>query len=138
MSTINNMLEWRLVGGSKMTDGQRRLFNAACGDLADQLRWHGYWLTKDDWRHFFSGTVLGFRTLPAWDSGDGRQGVIMLGGSSLNLTKSECTDAITMAFLLGDDPSTQHIDSPAVDWCDVVKSARGIHPNDDIEAERAA
>jgi hypothetical protein len=110
-----------------MSDAQRRLFNCACGDLAEQLRWHGFALSKDDWRHFFSGTVLGFRTLPAWDNGDGRQGVIMLGGSSLNLTKSEATDAITMAFMLGDDPLTQHIDAPAVRWCDVICLARGIN-----------
>jgi hypothetical protein len=121
------MNDWQERGDTRMSDGQRRLFNSACGDLSEQLRWHGYWLTKDDWRHLFSGTVLGFRTLPAWDNGDGRQGVIMLGGSSLNLTKSEATDAITMAFMLGDDPSVQHIDSPAVRWCDVICLARGIN-----------
>ena len=47
------------------TNDQRRLLNAACGDLASQLVWHGNRLTKDDWRHLLSGTVLGWRMMPA-------------------------------------------------------------------------
>ena len=117
---------WRESGCERMSAAQRRLLNAACGDLSEQLRWHGFTLSKDDWRHFFSGTVLGFRTLPAWDSGDGRQGVIMLGCSSLNLTKSEATDAITMAFMLGDYPSSQGLNEEPVKWCQVICLARFI------------
>lgn len=118
--------QWQLAGEGMMTDAQRRLFNAACGDLGDQLCWHGFRLSKDDYRHLFSGTVLGWRTLPAYDSGDGRTGVIMLGGSSLDLTRSQATDAITMAFHLGDDPASQNIQATPVRWCDVVMLARGI------------
>jgi hypothetical protein len=106
---------------------QQKLLNAACGDLV-QIKWHGFRLTKDDYRHLFSGTVLGWRTLPAYDNGDGRTGVIMLGGSSLNLSKEECSQAITMAFHFGDDPQSQGIDSPPARWCDVVCLARGFTP----------
>jgi hypothetical protein len=118
---------WKEKGDSRMSDAQRRLLNSACSDLAEQLRWHGFTLSKDSWRHLLSGTVLGFQTLPAWDFGDGRRGVIMLGGSSLNLTKDQATDAITMSFMLGDDPSTQNIDAPPVRWCNVIQLARGIN-----------
>ncbi len=114
-----------------LTHEQRKLFNAACGDLAKQLKWHGFTLTKDDYRHMLAGTVLGWRTLPAWDNGDGMHGVIMLGGSSLNLHKSECTDCITMAFLLGDDPSTQGMDCKPVKWGPIVKGARGIRDSEE-------
>lgn len=109
-----------------MSVEQQRLLNAACGDLAGQIRWHGFRLSKDDFRHLLSGTVLGWRTLPAWDQGDGRTGVIMLGGSSLNLHKAECVDAITMAFHLGDDPSSQGLNAKPVRWCAVIRAARGI------------
>jgi hypothetical protein len=122
--------DWRESGSEQMSDKQRRLLNAACGDLAEQLCWHEFRLSKEGWRHFFAGTVLGNQALPAWDFGDGRQGVIFIGRSSLELSKSNATDCIQMAFMLGDDPSTQNIDAPPVDWCDVIKLARGIGPNE--------
>jgi len=109
-----------------LTEQQRKILNAACGDLSKQIRWHGFRLTKDGWRHFFAGTVLGWQMLPAWDEGDGRTGFIMLGGSSLDLSKEQCSVAITMAFALGDDPTSQGIDAPPVKWCDAVCLARGI------------
>lgn len=109
-----------------LSEQQRKILNAACGDLAAQLTWHNFRLTKDDWRHLISGTVLGWRTMPAWDNGDGRQGVVMLGGSSLKLTKEQCSEAITMAFQVGDDPGEQGINAPRVRWCLAVCLARGI------------
>lgn len=106
---------------------QRKLFNAACGDLAAQLKWHGFRLTKDDWRHLLSGTMLGWRMMPGIDKGEGQApGLIMLGGSSLDLSKKQCTDAIEMAFLIGDHPTGQGIDAPPVRWCAVVCGARWI------------
>jgi len=116
------MTDWQEL----VTLEQRRLLNSACGDLAKQVRWHGFKLSKDDWRHLCSGTVLGWRPLPGWDNGDGRQGLVMLGGSSLDLKKSECTDAITMIFAFGDDPSSQGINAKPVKWGEVVCGARGI------------
>lgn len=106
---------------------QRRLFNAACGDLSEQLKWHGFRLSKDDWRHLLSGTMLGWRMMPAIDKGEGSApGFIMLGGSSLNLTKRQCTEAIEMAFLIGDHPDGQGIDALPVRWCAVVCGARWV------------
>ena len=110
-----------------ITEQQRKVLNAACGDLANQLRWHGFRFDKDDWRHFFSGVAKGWRVVPGWDNGDGKKGIVMLGASSLRLTKEEATDALTMAFNLGDDTSSQGIDSPLVVWCDAVCLARCIH-----------
>jgi len=123
---------------SMMSDEQRRLFNAACGDLAQQIVWHGNRLSKDDWRHLISGTVLGWRMLPGIDMGTGAPGFVMLGGSSLNLRKEECTDAITMAFHIGDDPESQGLKSRRVRWCEVIQRARGISDADDALAARYA
>ena len=105
---------------------QLNLFNAACGDLAAQIEWHGFRLSKEDWRHLISGAILGWRIMPGIDRGEGPSGLIMLGGSSLNLNKEQCTDAITQSFLIGDDPSTQGINSPPVRWCKSVIGARYI------------
>lgn len=108
-----------------ITDEQRRTLNAACGDLAQQIAWHGFKLSKDDWRHMLSGTVKGWRMMPGIDRGEGPS-LIMLGGSSKDLTKSEASDAITQAFLIGDDPSSQGLNCKPVRWCEVICKLRWI------------
>ena len=120
------MKEVRKWQDEMLTEDQRRLFNAACGDLSKQISWHGFRLSLDDWRHMLSGTILGWRMMPAVDRGDGAAGLIMLGGSSLNLKKDQCTDAITLAFSIGDDPSSQGLKSPPVRWCTAVCGARWL------------
>ena len=119
---MTNTEPWR----EALTDQQRKILNAACRDLSEQISWHGNRLTLDDWRHLISGTVLGWRMMPAIDMGEGAAGFIMLGGSSLNLSKAQCIDAITMAFHLGDDPSSQGLTSPPVRWCAAVVKARWL------------
>lgn len=107
-----------------ITEQQRKILNAACGDLAEQISWHGFKLSKDDWRHLVSGTIKGWRMMPAIDRGEGAAGFIMLGGSSMDLSKEQCIDAITQVFLIGDDPSTQGLKSKPVRWCASVCKAR--------------
>lgn len=109
-----------------LTTQQQKILNAACGDLADQIVWHGQRLSKDDFRHLIAGTVLGWRMIPAYDRGEGAPGFIMLGGSSLDLRKSDCIEAITMAFHIGDHPEEQRLDCKPVQWCLPVRLARGI------------
>lgn len=123
--------DWEITGTTKITDKQIKMLNAVCGDLAKQVRfWHGDRFDKDDWRHFFSGVAKGFRTVPGWDNGDGRRGFVMLGASSLTLTKSEAADAITMGLSVGDDPSSQGLSAPRVRWCDAVLRGLGFNPAD--------
>lgn len=129
--------DWMLRGNGLMTDAQRRLLNAACGSL-EQIKWHSNKLSKDDWRHLLSGTVLGWRMLPGIDMGKGPQGFVMLGGSSLEMTRTQATDAITMAFYIGDAPHEQGLHCKPVRWCQVVRAARGISDADDRDAERFA
>lgn len=130
---------WKVSGHGLMTPEQRRLLNAACGDLARSIVWHGgQRLSKDDWRHFIAGTVLGWRMLQGIEMGQGAPGFVMLGGSSLKLTRSQATDAITMAFWIGDEPSEQRLDCKPVHWCDVVNLARGWRSADDEMAARFA
>jgi hypothetical protein len=115
------------------TREQLNLFNAACGDLAAQIEWHGFRLSKADWRHMIAGTILGWRLMPGIDRGEGQAGLIMLGGSSLDLNRQQCTDAITQAFAIGDDPSSQGLNCSPVRWCKSVCGARWI-----VEDERIA
>lgn len=127
------MSDWNITGESRMTDAQRRLLNAACGDLSRGLKWHGWRLSKDDYRHMLAGIQIGWRQVPGVDLGEGPRGFILLTGSSLDMTRSQATEAITMAFWLGDDPAAQGLDCSPVRWCDAVCIARGI-----IDSEVAA
>lgn len=108
----------------RITDEQRRILNAACGDLADAFEWGGFTLSKDDWRHLICGCVKGWRQVPALDRGEGAPGFVMLGASSLTLSREEATDAITLAFSIGDDPSSQGIDAAPIRWGSAVCKAR--------------
>ena len=106
---------------------QQKILNAACGDLGSQLQWYGNRLSKDDWRHFIAGTVLGWRMLPGIDMGNGAPGFVMLGGSSLDLSKAQCIEAITLVFAIGDAPwDYEPSQKKRVRWCDAVCLARGI------------
>jgi hypothetical protein len=118
--------QWQESGVEPMSRKQQNMLNAACDDLSKQMHWHGRRLSKDSWRHFFAGTVLGYQALPAWNHGDGREGVIYVARSSLDLSKTQATDAITMAFFLGDFPHEQGIKARAVRWCEVIVKARYI------------
>lgn len=113
-----------------MTDEQRRMFNAVCGDLANQIVWHGFRLSKDNWRHFISGSVLGWRMVPGIDRGQGPAGFVMLGGSSKELSKTLAREAITVGLQIGDHPDEQGINAQPVRWSDAVLLGLGINPND--------
>lgn len=123
-------MDWKQEGESKMTPEQQKLLNAVMGDLAKQLKWHGFKLTKDDWRHLVSGSILGWRLMPGIDRGQGAPGFIYLGGSSKDLTKSQASEAITMAVHIGDCPEEQGLQSDPVRWSDTVLIGLGFNPRD--------
>ena len=120
---------WAIAGREPMTREQQKLLNAACGDLA-QMRWHGIVFSKDDYRHLLAAVVLGERLVPGINTGDGNPGLIRMSRSSLELTKSEATTAIRMAFDIGDNPEDQGLPKRPVRWCDKVLLARGFNPQE--------
>ena len=68
--------------------------------------------------------------MPAYDKGEGAPGFVMLGGSSLNLRKAECIEAITMALHIGDHPEEQRLNCKPVRWSDTVLLGLGFGPQD--------
>lgn len=123
---------WEESGNGGMTDAQRRMLNSVCSDLARSIVWHEGWrLSKDDWRHFFCGLASGLRIMRGWDFHDGDPpGFVMLGRSSLELTRTQATTAIHLAVQFGDDPSDQGIHQPAVQWCDKTLLGLGFNPRE--------
>lgn len=120
---------WAESGREPMSRAQQKLLNAACGDLA-QMRWHGIAFGKNDYRHLIAAAVLGERLVPGINTGDGNPGLIRMSRSSLELTKSEATTAIRMAFDIGDNPEDQGLPKRPVRWCDKVLLARGFNPQE--------
>lgn len=130
------MTDWQQSGDLRLSEVQRKTLNAICGDLAAKMTWHGHRMSKDDWRHLICGNVLGYRMVPGIDRGDGRMaGLVMLGGSSLNLTRSQASEAITIALSIGDAPESQGLSHKPVRWSKTVLLALGYT---DDEAERLA
>jgi len=116
--------KWQEEGREPMTRKQQKLLNAACGDLAEQLRWHGIVFSRDDYRHFISAVVLGERLVPGYADGMGPAGLIRMARSSLELSKTQATEAIQIAFDIGDNPEDQGIPHRPVRWCEVIVKAR--------------
>lgn len=96
-----------------MTPAQRRRLNAMCGDLERQilLTTRGQYqhrsvahpqegahrLDKNSWRWMFTGTIKGWKPVPAIE-GDG---FILLGASSTTLSDREAGDVIDLMFAFG-------------------------------------
>lgn len=110
------MREGRCALNEPASPAQLRLLNAACGDLADAINWHGARMSKDDWRHLITATVIGSRPVRGICTGEGSTGIVMLGRSSLELTKAKASEAITLAFSIGDDPASQDLKAPPIRW----------------------
>jgi hypothetical protein len=109
-----------------MTDAQRRMLNAVCGDLGDQLVWHGRRMSKDDYRHLIAGVILGWWHVPGIDRGEGPPGLIMFARSSLDLTREQAAEAITVAVHVGDHPEDQGLKAKPVRWSDKVLFGLGL------------
>lgn len=118
--------DWQESGNTPMTRAQQRLLNSACQDLSEMVRWHGVVLSKDDWRHVLSATILGDRLIPGINMGEGAPGLIRLPRSSLELTKTQATKAIHTAFEIGDHPADQGLDIPPIRWGATVTLARFV------------
>lgn len=119
--------DWQERGNERMTRDQQKLLNAACGDLALEIpKWHGIRFDKDDYRHLIAACVLGERIVPGINTGYGNPGLIRMSRSSMEFTKSQATEAIRMAFDIGDNPADQGLAIKPIRWGAVVCLARFI------------
>lgn len=123
--------DWQAKGSEPWTRKQQNLFNAACQDLEEQLRfWGGMRFMKPDWRHLIAACVLGDRLVPGVNQGYGPPGLVRMARSSTEFTKTQGTEAIRMAFDIGDNPRDQGIDRDGIRWGRAVVLARFIVPDE--------
>lgn len=109
---------------SLRTEEQNNVLQDACGDLSEQLTWCGYRLTKDEWRHLICAAVLDVKTVRGINGG-----LVTLGGSSRRLNKDQGSEAIEMAFSIGDAPwEWEPSQTEQVQWNESVMIARRLMP----------
>jgi len=107
--------EWR-------SKEQNDLLQPACRDLANNLKWDGATLTADEFRWLVCADILGQKAVRGIHGG-----VVLLGGSSRQLKKEQASDAITLAFSIGDDPESYGLKhQERVKWSPTIRIARGI------------
>lgn len=124
---MNEKVDWQERGTTPMSRKQQNLLNAACGDLSSYFpRWHGVRFSKDDYRHLIAAVVLGERIVPGINTGEGDPGFIRMSGRSSDFTKTEATQAIRMAFDIGDHPEDQGLSGAPIRWGATVCLARYI------------
>jgi hypothetical protein len=83
---------------SKRSTDQNSKLWASLTDVATQVPWHGQRLTPDDWKLIFlDGLNREMRNVPSLDG----SGMVNLGRSSSNLSKSEFSDLLELIQMFG-------------------------------------
>lgn len=124
---MNERTDWQESGRAPMSRKQQNLLNAACQDLATGIRfWGGHRFEQADFRHLIAACVLGERIVPGINTGHGSPGMVRMARSSLELNKSQATEAIQIAFDIGDNPQDQGLDIAPIRWGVAVTMARYI------------
>jgi hypothetical protein len=70
---------------------------ATLTDISKQVNWHGLMLTSEEWKHVFTATLKGQKTVPNLDG----TGFIVLGQSTRRMSKKELSNLLELAYAFG-------------------------------------
>lgn len=70
---------------------------ATLTDISEQVVWHGLKLTPEEWKHVFTATLNGQKTVPNLDG----TGFIILGQSTRTMSKKEFSNLLELAYAFG-------------------------------------
>lgn len=70
---------------------------ATLTDISEQVVWHGLKLTPEEWKHVFTATLKGQKTVPNLDG----TGFIILGQSTRAMSKKELSNLLELAYAFG-------------------------------------
>ncbi|WP_334320390.1 recombination protein NinB [Gilliamella apicola] len=70
---------------------------ATLTDISEQVVWHGLKLTPEEWKHVFTATLNGQKTVPNIDG----TGFIILGQSTRVMSKKELSNLLELAYAFG-------------------------------------
>ncbi|MCX8641694.1 recombination protein NinB [Gilliamella sp. B3781] len=83
---------------------------ATLTDISKQVVWHGLTLTAEQWKHVFTATLKGQKTVPNLDG----TGFIVLGQSTRVMSKRELSNLLELAYSFGAEKG--------VKWSEKAKS----------------
>lgn len=70
---------------------------ATLTDISEQVVWHSLKLTPEEWKHVFTATLKGQKTVPNLDG----TGFIILGQSTRVMSKKEFSNLLELAYAFG-------------------------------------
>ena len=70
---------------------------ATLTDISEQVVWHSLKLTPEEWKHVFTATLKGQKTVPNLDG----TGFIILGQSTRTMSKKEFSNLLELAYAFG-------------------------------------
>ena len=70
---------------------------ATLTDISEQVVWHSLKLTPEEWKHVFTATLKGQKTVPNLDG----TGFIILGQSTRAMSKKELSNLLELAYAFG-------------------------------------
>ena len=82
---------------TKRTDPQNRKLQPMVRDIKTQVEWMGL-MTEKEWRQFFCGIIQGQKPVPTPEGG-----IIMIGGSSVDLNVEQMSDCIEYMYAFGSE-----------------------------------
>jgi hypothetical protein len=65
-------------------------------DIARQVEWYGFKLTKEDWKDIFTAALLGQRLVSGLNGG-----LVLVGGRTSTMTKAQFSDLIESIYAFG-------------------------------------
>lgn len=80
----------------KRSRDQNSLLWANLQDVAEQVEWHGQYLTKENWKDIFSASLKQQKVVPGLDGG-----FVVCGQSTSKMTKSEFSDLLELIHAFG-------------------------------------
>ena len=70
---------------------------ATLTDISEQVVWHGLKLAPEEWKHVFTATLKGQKTVPNLEG----TGFIILGQSTRAMSKKEFSNLLELAYAFG-------------------------------------
>jgi len=80
---------------TRSSEQNRRMW-ATLADIADQVIWHGLWLTKENWKDVFTASLKRLKVVPGIDGG-----FVVVGAHTSKMSVSEMSEMIECATAFG-------------------------------------
>lgn len=86
----------------KRTLDQNAAMWAMLADVAEQVEWHGHWLTKEEWKDVMTAALTRQKAVPGIDGG-----FVVLGARTRKMTKPEMADLLELISAFGSQHGVQ-------------------------------